>query len=127
MPSLYTQNELYIKEIQGLLLEHLQGSIVQRSNKRRAIDPTIWGPHAWRFLESVVNGYPVRPSHGDKVHMLDFLTSLGHVLPCNRCRESYTLFTATHPPIAYVGNRKRVKKWLQAYRKTGEEGGGEKF
>ena len=44
--------------------------------------PEIWGPHAWIFLHSVTLEYPDNPTDEDKQNMINFIDSLGNVLPC---------------------------------------------
>jgi len=52
----------------------------------------IWGPHLWESLHSISFGYPLTPTDDDKEHYKTFLISLGYVLPCKYCRESYQKF-----------------------------------
>lgn len=115
-----TQTESQLKEIQSLLLEHLHSIAKDEAihTTRRNINPKIWGPSGWKFLDKVVQGYPKRASHSDQMQMLDFLTSLGHALPCSKCRENYVNFTMKYPPIEYVESKNNVKRWLKAYRKS---------
>lgn len=53
------------------------------------IQTRIWGPSLWFFLHCMSVNYPVHPSRADKVRHLSFLLSLGGVLPCGYCRESF--------------------------------------
>ena len=117
-------SEAQLKEIQELLLEHLESQRrINGNSKRRNINPKVWGPSGWKFLDKIVEGYPNRATHDDQVQMLDFLTSLGHVLPCAKCRENYITFTLKYPPIEYVGSKRNVKKWLQAYKRKSNRKG----
>jgi hypothetical protein len=51
--------------------------------------PEIWGPHAWVFLHSVTLEYPENPTEQDKVNMVNFINSVGLVLPCQKCRNNF--------------------------------------
>lgn len=53
------------------------------------LNPRIWGPHAWFFLDSVILSLPNRLNNEQKKIYKDFFTSLQHILPCQACREHY--------------------------------------
>ena len=72
-----------LKEVQRLLLEHMNGND-NVSSKRRNVNPKAWGGPGWKFLDTVVDGYPMRARHGDQVQMLD----LGGWLGCQMCLQS---------------------------------------
>lgn len=46
----------------------------------------VWGPAMWHYLHTMSFNYPVNPSHSDKMHYMNFVKSLVHVLPCKYCR-----------------------------------------
>lgn len=110
--------ELKLREIQALLLDRIdEENKKEGTSIRRNFSPKVWGPPGWAFLGKIVDGYPVRASHSDQVQMLDFLTSLGHVLPCAKCRKNYIDFTFKYPPIDYVSGRAKVRLWIRAYKR----------
>jgi len=84
---------------------------------RQNFDPTYWGPPGWTFLFAVADGYPQTAGYEQKVHMANFIASLGYLLPCASCRRSYTEFTMMYPPINSVGGRTQVRRWFEAYKK----------
>ena len=43
---------------------------------RQNLNPDIWGPRAWFFLESAVIGYPENPTKEDKLQAKKFFLSL---------------------------------------------------
>ena len=49
----------------------------------------IWGPAVWHFLHTMSFNFPVNPTEEDKTAYMNFMTSLGHVLPCRVCRDHY--------------------------------------
>jgi hypothetical protein len=49
----------------------------------------IWGPSVWHFLHTMSFNFPVHPTEDDKTAYMNFMISLGHVLPCRICREHY--------------------------------------
>ena len=50
---------------------------------------SIWGPAVWHFLHTISFNYKVKPTEEDKDHYMNFITGLGHVLPCGVCRDHY--------------------------------------
>jgi len=118
-----TSKEKKLKQIQVVLLDEI-GKLdgLGEGSRRKNINPGEWGRVGWEFLDKVVDGYPTRANHSDQVQMLDFLTSLGHVLPCARCRANYIEFTLAHPPVDYVGGKTKVKGWLRAYKRKSMDG-----
>ena len=59
--------------------------------------PEIWGPHAWIFLHSVTLEYPDNPTDEDKQNMINFINSLGYVLPCIKCRNNFKIHLTKFP------------------------------
>lgn len=53
------------------------------------INPKIWGPPAWDFLFYVAIAYPDNPTQENKDSIKQFLYSLEHILPCEKCRYNY--------------------------------------
>lgn len=86
-------------------------------NYRDNIDPKIWGPPGWEFLDAIVGGYPYQATNDEKRQMTAFLISLGNVLPCSTCRKNYTDFATAYPPSLHVSGRMEVAKWLNMYKK----------
>ena len=104
-----------LKQMQAILLKHMQGPTPNKS-KRINYNPKNWGPPAWQFLNKIAEGYPVKPTKHDKEKLLDFLYSLGHMLPCATCRENYIDFTQKNPPINAVASRKKIINWFKKLR-----------
>jgi len=76
------------------------------------VSPKQWGAAGWTFIDSIVDSYPVQPLEGDKMHMLDFISSLAFVLPCKKCRANYYAFTQKNDPSQYVHSRSKLKFWI---------------
>ena len=51
--------------------------------------PEEWGPSAWTFLHTISFAYPENPDEATRAGMQQFFASLGHVLPCQKCRLNY--------------------------------------
>jgi len=76
------------------------------------MDPKIWGPKAWFFLHSVTMGYPEKPSSKDRENYANFFNSLGHILPCEVCREHYAEHLKTNPVEKALDNKERFVFWF---------------
>lgn len=64
-------------------------------NKNNGLITKIWGPPGWIFTHAITFGYPDKPSDIQKENYKKFFFSLGDVLPCKFCRESYKIFITT--------------------------------
>ena len=79
-----------------------------------------WGPPAWEFLTFAAYGYPVDPDSFDrdnglpvgttKMRYKTFFTSIGDILPCKFCRDSYRIFIKEIP--IKLGSRNELTYWL---------------
>ena len=77
------------------------------------MDPKIWGPHAWFFMHSITLGYPDKPTNEDKIWMKQFFESVGHVLPCMKCRNNYREHMNKLPlDNTVLLSRENLVKWL---------------
>jgi len=75
--------------------------------------PEIWGPPAWIFLHSITLEYPENPTNEDKVNMLNFINSLGNVLPCMKCKINFNTHLQKYPVDQHVlESRSKLVKWL---------------
>lgn len=81
-----------------------------------------WGPAGWQFLHAISFGYPEQPTLVDKNHALNFFKSVGHVLPCDKCRSHYNDQVCKTPPD--VENRESLSRWLvRVHNKVNRENG----
>lgn len=85
------------------------------NNHNNGLITKIWGPHLWDSLHCISFGYPINPTDEDKLHYKNFFLSLGYVLPCKYCKESYLYFINTEPTIIddhVFSSRNNLTKWL---------------
>ena len=61
------------------------------------INPNIWGPKGWFFLDSIILSYPLNPSFDDKKKFREFFTLVPEMLPCAKCRQHYGEFISKFP------------------------------
>ena len=80
---------------------------------RQSFEPSIWGPHAWFFLETCAMGYPDNPTNEEQKYMKNFLISLKFVIPCEKCRNNYKKHLDEYPLNDNVlSDRNNLFKWL---------------
>ena len=61
-------------------------------HKNNGLITKVWGEPAWTFNHAVTFGYPINPTEQQKTEYKNYFFSLGDVLPCRYCRESYKEF-----------------------------------
>jgi hypothetical protein len=76
------------------------------------MNTSTWGPHAWVFLHSVSFNYPKNPTYEHKKYHKNYFTSLGGVLPCKHCRDSYQVFLKDIPIDDYLDTRAGLIYWV---------------
>jgi hypothetical protein len=77
------------------------------------LNPTVWGPHAWFFLDSVVMGMPDNPSPNEAAVYKNFFTSLQFLLPCLKCRLHYAANLEESPLTDDIlASKERMLRWL---------------
>ena len=88
------------------------------SQKDNGMMTKVWGPAGWVFLHSIVMGYPTTIDSKNKEHRKRkketkrFFETLGFVLPCKYCRESYNKFIKEMPITPHLNSRKSISMWL---------------
>lgn len=56
------------------------------------VTPHSWGPACWKFIYSFVSMYPDKPNQNIIEGAIAFFHSLINLLPCDGCRQSYSIF-----------------------------------
>jgi len=90
--------------------------IKQTPNDDNGMQTNVWGPAGWLFMHSIAQNYPWNPSDDKKQSYLTFFKSVGEVLPCGKCRDSYTKYINTPGPTMLdsdkLKDRATCAKWL---------------
>lgn len=66
------------------------------------LGPSIWGPHAWKFIHITAMAYPSNPTDIDINTYRNYFTLLGDILPCPKCRINYKKKLIKFPLTDYV-------------------------
>lgn len=75
----------------------------------------VWGPAGWLFLHSVSFGYPLKIDNSNsskKIEYKVFFESIGDILPCKYCRESYNKYIQEIPIDDHLNSRDALVEWL---------------
>uniref|UniRef100_A0A6C0LSC6 thiol oxidase n=1 Tax=viral metagenome TaxID=1070528 RepID=A0A6C0LSC6_9ZZZZ len=67
-------------------------NIKDTDSRNNGLITKIWGSAGWILNHSITFGYPSNPTDEDKHRYKMYFISLGDVLPCKYCRESYKKF-----------------------------------
>uniref|UniRef100_A0A6C0CYR7 thiol oxidase n=1 Tax=viral metagenome TaxID=1070528 RepID=A0A6C0CYR7_9ZZZZ len=93
-------------------------------SSRQNLDPKIWGPHAWKFVESVFHSFPTAPAsewtEEDRrcVEQIgNFFQCLSFILPCENCRQDYQKFLIAYPIEDSLDSPKSLWLWIFSMRK----------
>jgi len=77
------------------------------------LNPKIWGPHTWFFLDSIVLSLPNKLNNEQQNIYKNFFTSLQYVLPCQGCRNHYATNLKKFPLTDQIlSNKENMIKWL---------------
>jgi hypothetical protein len=77
------------------------------------LNPKVWGPHAWFFIDSIVLSLPNKLTYEQKNIYKNFFTSLQDILPCEGCREHYKQNLIKYPLTDIVLSKKEnMIKWI---------------
>lgn len=75
--------------------------------------PELWGPHAWFLLHSISLEYPDTPTQQDKINMVNFINSLGNVLPCDKCKVNFQTHLQLRPLTDQdLSSKAAFVKWM---------------
>jgi len=59
-------------------------------------DPSVWGPHAWKFLHIMAENYPENPCTLVRSKAKQFINALPFMLPCETCSVHAMAFIDEH-------------------------------
>jgi hypothetical protein len=76
------------------------------------MDPAFWGRSAWQYLHTLTFNYPMNPTKDDKLKYYNHFKSLGDMLPCPSCAESYKIYFKYLPITDYLNDTHGVTFWL---------------
>lgn len=80
---------------------------------RLNLNPKIWGPKAWFFIESCILSYPDKPTNEDINNFKNFFNSLIYILPCEKCRNNLVNHYKEYPlDNNILNNKDSLLEWF---------------
>lgn len=81
--------------------------------------PKSWGPHFWFVMKCIAYNYPDNPTTEEKERVKKFYLDLQYLLPCAKCRKSYTEHIFNHPINHWLANGRKLFEWVNIiYKET---------
>ncbi|ELA47322.1 hypothetical protein VCUG_01206 [Vavraia culicis subsp. floridensis] len=85
------------------------GCAISKSAQNREIREEL-GRGTWRLLHTMASKFPVDPSEQDKKNVIQFLSLLAKLFPCEECSMHFQKLLNDHVPV--VSSRKEFELWL---------------
>jgi hypothetical protein len=82
-------------------------------SKHNNLLPHLWGSSQWDMMHSISFSYPEEPTSVEKQNYKNYFESLGFVLPCCACADSYKEFLAKQFVLTdkVLSSRKTLVQW----------------
>jgi hypothetical protein len=76
------------------------------------LDPIIWGPHYWFFLNTIALTYPIRPNAVTKKKYYEFIQNLPLFIPNEKISTEFSKLIDRYPITPYLDNRESFVRWV---------------
>ena len=76
------------------------------------LDPKVWGPHYWFFLNTLAMTYPNHPNTITKKKYYEFVQNLPLFLPVEEISKEFSKLLEEYPVTPYLDNRDSFVKWM---------------
>ena len=76
------------------------------------LNPEIWGPHYWFFLQTVSISYPHKPNDVSKKKYYDFIQNLPLFIPNREIGNNFSKLLDKYPVTPYLDSRLSFMKWV---------------
>jgi hypothetical protein len=85
-------------------------------------DPKAWGPYFWFTMRCIAYNFPDNANIYDSRYYVDYYTNLKYVLPCEKCKASYSKLLDKYPVEDYAKNKTKLMSWIELiYQETEKE------
>jgi hypothetical protein len=74
------------------------------------MEPEVWGPSLWKFLNIICLNYPNKPTLIDRHNYSNFFNSLDNIIPCEACKYHYKLYLKQNAPN--LNSRNDLVLWI---------------
>jgi hypothetical protein len=76
------------------------------------LDPEIWGPHFWFFIDTLALNYPNNPNDVTKKKYYEFIQNLPLFIPVEEIANDFDKLLKLYPVSSYLDSKKSFVKWV---------------
>lgn len=76
------------------------------------LEPKIWGPHYWFFLQTLALSYPDFPNEVMKRKYYDFFMNLPLFIPDVKMGQKFSEMLDKYPVSPYLGSKDSLIRWI---------------
>jgi len=76
------------------------------------LDPKVWGPHYWFFLNTVAMTYPNYPNAVTKKKYYEFIQNIPLFIPVEEISKEFSNLIDKYPITPYLDNRDSFVRWV---------------
>jgi hypothetical protein len=76
------------------------------------LDPEIWGPHFWFFINTLALNYPNNPNDVTKKKYYEFIQNLPLFIPVEEIANDFDKLLKLYPVSSYLDSKKSFVKWV---------------
>jgi hypothetical protein len=77
-----------------------------------SLDPEIWGPHYWFFINTLALSYPHHPNDVTKKKYYDFIQNLPLFIPIESIGNNFSKLLDEYPVSSYLDSRDSFIRWV---------------
>ena len=76
------------------------------------LDPAVWGPHYWFFLNTVAINYPLKPNDVTKKIYYNLISNFHLFIPVEEHGRFFNDLLETYPIATYLDDRESFTRWV---------------
>jgi hypothetical protein len=76
------------------------------------LDPEIWGPHFWFFINTLALNYPNNPNDVTRKKYYEFIQNLPLFIPVEEIANDFDKLLKLYPVSSYLDSKKSFIKWV---------------
>jgi hypothetical protein len=76
------------------------------------LDPEVWGPHFWFFIDTIALNYPNNPNDVTKKKYYEFIQNLPLFIPVEEIANDFDKLLQLYPISPYLDSRKSLVEWV---------------
>ena len=76
------------------------------------MNPNVWGPHFWFFLQTIAMNYPLHPNAITKRKYYELIQNLPLFIPLPEIGNKFARLLDQYPITPYLSSRLSFMKWV---------------